>query len=132
MRPILQEIRKEYPFVDTIEFFSDGPTSQYRQKGNFHLLILKAPEFGFKSAVWNFFEAGHDKGIPDAVGGAIKRNADRFVKFGGDITTSEQFVKAMNGSDIHTILVPSQDIVTEIYDITTTALMLVKGTLKLH
>jgi len=31
---------------------------------------------GFKLATWNFNKAGHRKGVPDAIGAAIKRLVD--------------------------------------------------------
>ena len=42
LQPILTQIREVHPAVTTIHFFSDGPTSQYKQKGNF-LLFSKIP-----------------------------------------------------------------------------------------
>jgi len=36
LEPVLKMLKKEHPKADTIDFFSDGPTTQYRQKGNFH------------------------------------------------------------------------------------------------
>lgn len=84
-------LKKEHPKADTIEFFSDGPTTQYRQKGNFHLASQKPKQFGFKNITWNFFESGHGKGIPDAIGGALKRSADLQIKYGKDIMTAQQF-----------------------------------------
>jgi hypothetical protein len=36
-------------------------------------------ELGFKSATWNFWEAGHGKGAPDGIGSCVKRLADSLV-----------------------------------------------------
>lgn len=36
--PVLNKFRSEYPNVYQIHFFSDGSTTQYRQKKNFYLL----------------------------------------------------------------------------------------------
>ena len=47
LQPILTQIREVHPAVTTVHFFSDGSTSQYKQKGNF-LLFSKIPlKFGF-------------------------------------------------------------------------------------
>ena len=89
VKPILQDVRKRYPNITSIEFFSDGPTAQYRQKD----LASTVPKFlGFESMKCSYFEAGHGKGVPDAVGGAIKRAADNLVLHGTDITSAEALV----------------------------------------
>ena len=49
LRPILGVIRTDHPTVKKIHFFSDGPTSQYKQKGNFLLFANIALKFGFSS-----------------------------------------------------------------------------------
>ena len=36
--PVLVYIRESFPDVTTQHFVSDGPTTQYKQKGNFYLL----------------------------------------------------------------------------------------------
>lgn len=76
LKPVLNDIKKQYPNINSVEFFSDGPTSQYRQKFNFYMLAAEIYKLGFTKAEWNFFEAGHGKGVPDAVGGSVKRKAD--------------------------------------------------------
>ncbi|KAL8581932.1 hypothetical protein ACOMHN_010306 [Nucella lapillus] len=48
---------------------------------------------GFEFGSWNFFAASHGKGIPDAIGGIVKRTADRGVLQGWDITSSHEFVQ---------------------------------------
>jgi hypothetical protein len=37
LKPVLDEIQMTNPKIDTLHFFSDGPTTQYRQKGFFFL-----------------------------------------------------------------------------------------------
>ena len=59
--PILTYLRKETT-SDIVHFISDGPTPQYRNKQNFYLMSTKLFTYGFKSATWNFLEAGHGKG----------------------------------------------------------------------
>ena len=49
LRPILGVIRTEHPTVKKIHYFSDGPTSQYKQKGNFLLFANIPLKFGFSS-----------------------------------------------------------------------------------
>ncbi|CAC5358843.1 unnamed protein product [Mytilus coruscus] len=37
LNPLLDEIQIKYPDIHTLHFFSDGPSTQYKQKGNFFL-----------------------------------------------------------------------------------------------
>lgn len=73
LKPVLDLVQKENE-LSTIHFVSDGPTTQYKQKGNFGLFITTMKERGMQSATWNFCEAGHGKGAPDGIGGAVKVN----------------------------------------------------------
>ncbi|KAI4811884.1 hypothetical protein KUCAC02_014755 [Chaenocephalus aceratus] len=89
LSPILDEVKASYPSVEVVHFFSDGPCTQYRQKGNFFLFSTELMNRGFKRGTWNFFEASHGKGAPDGVGGLLKRTADRLVSQGHDIPSAE-------------------------------------------
>ena len=65
--------------------FSDGPTTEYRQRKNFFLFCTKFFDYGFQNGTWNYCEASHGKGAADGVGGVLKRTADRLVKQGTDL-----------------------------------------------
>jgi hypothetical protein len=93
LKPILKGIKNDNPGIKRVEIFSDGPTTQYKQKGNFYLFATALAALRYEEAAWNLFEAGHGKGVPDAVGGSIKRNADQKVKYGRDITSPKTFVE---------------------------------------
>ncbi len=71
-------------------FFSDGPSTQYRQKGNFYLFCTKLQQYEFQTGTWNFLEASHGKGAPDG-----KRTADRLVSHGKDIPNAELLFGAL-------------------------------------
>ncbi|CAH2091997.1 unnamed protein product [Euphydryas editha] len=79
LTPILEYIKNISPNVTTLHFFSDGPTTQYRQKGNFYLLTENIKNLGFEKSTWSFFESAHGKGAPDGIGGAVKRKLDKKV-----------------------------------------------------
>ena len=83
--PVIDYIAASHPSVDTLHFYSDGPTTQYRQKGNFYKFTTVIYEKGFIAATWNFSEAGHGKGAPDGIGATLKRTADQIVAHGTDI-----------------------------------------------
>jgi len=60
--PWLTKILLDWPWVDTLHFQSDGPTTQYRNKINFCLAATVPKLLGFGAVWWNFSEAGHGKG----------------------------------------------------------------------
>lgn len=132
MKPILKDIRVNHPQVSKIAVFSDGPTGQYRQKSNFYLFSTELQKLGFSHSSWNFFESGHGKGVPDAVGGALKRNADRKVKYGQDVSSAKVFVESMKDSDTDCRLVTEDQIIEEQIKLQKVSLKTIKGTMKLH
>lgn len=71
--PVLNYIKTTHTNISIIHFFSDGPTTQYRQKKNFYLFSQKMYDYGFSHSTWSFFEAAHGKGAADGIGAAIKR-----------------------------------------------------------
>lgn len=58
--PIQSELRKTQPTTDVLHFYSDGPTTQYKNKLNFYFFSTRIFDFGFRYATWNFFEAKQD------------------------------------------------------------------------
>ncbi|CAH0732005.1 unnamed protein product, partial [Brenthis ino] len=98
LHPILIKIIENYPGIDTIHYFSDGPFSQYRQKANFYLACTKTFSYGFQAFSWSFFEAGHGKGPADGIGGFLKRAADKKVATGTDVTDALQFYEVLKES----------------------------------
>jgi len=99
MKPVLLELRQLHPQVTDVHFFSDGPTPQYRNKQNFYLLSTQIYKLGFRGATWNFLASGHGKGAPDAIGGAVKRQADAMVSMGCDINDAENLFKCLQKTD---------------------------------
>ena len=83
LQPVLDDIAANYPAVTNINFFSDGPTTQYRQKKNFYLFSSMLSRF--QCATWNFFESSHGKRPAYGVGAVLKRTADRLVRQGADL-----------------------------------------------
>ena len=132
MKPVLEDIKKRYPHKSSIEFFSDGPSSQYRQRFNFFMFSSVIYRLGFSNAEWNFFEAGHGKGVPDAVGGAIKRKADQKVKFGSTIMLAKSFVKCLKKSQTQLFELPDTEIETARQELKKVDIKPIPGTLKLH
>ena len=74
-------IKADLPTVTKIHYWTDSPTSQYRNRYIFDILCRHESLFGIK-AVWNYFETGHGKGPCDGIGGSAKRQASDAVKQG--------------------------------------------------
>ena len=132
LQPVLKGIKKKTPSINSIELFSDGPTTQYREKGNFYLASVEPQQLGFEMITWNFFEAGHGKGVPDAVGGTLKRNADRVVKYGKDVTSGQHCVHHMKNSETVCRLIDDEEILKKQRVMAKLQLKPVAGTMKLH
>lgn len=78
LQPILKDINDN---VATIHYWSDSPTSRYRNKHIFDLVSNHEQRYGTK-ARWNYFEVGHGKGPCDGLGGSCKRLADEAMRSG--------------------------------------------------
>lgn len=99
LNPILNYVRKEYPHVNAVHFFSDGPATQYKQKKNFFLFTKYTKTMGFPLSTWNFSESAHGKGAADGVGGGLKRRLDDNVKHGLDIPDAYTAYTCLKKSD---------------------------------
>ena len=116
--------------------FSDGPTAQYKQKGNFFLFAKQLERRGFCFGTWNYFEAAHGKGAPDGVGAAIKRNTDRLVNMGRDCIDVKLMYEllATTGSKVK-MYVTSQRLIDDAsrdHERARDNIPTLKGTMKMH
>ena len=131
LEPVLSDVRHLYPNIETVYFWSDSPSAQYRQKLNFYLLSTELYKLGFKKGVWNFFESGHGKGAPDGVGGALKRTADRLVAQGQDVPNPKKLYEVLLQSETHIKLYfITSECIKKIERIP--SLATIPGTLKIH
>lgn len=78
IKELIPHLKVMLPQIKHIHYYTDSPTSQYRNKTIFYLLSHHKELFGV-STLWNVFEAGHGKGPCDGVGGSIKRMAEEAV-----------------------------------------------------
>jgi hypothetical protein len=133
LKPVLCNLQQTNSDITDLHFFSDGPTTQYRNKINFFLLSTQIYSLGFSCATWNFFESGHGKGAPDAIGGAVKRRADAMVNMGCDIADAHALYSALKKDEscISKYFVDGADI--EAMDRRNLHLLTaIVGTMKLH
>ena len=72
------ELKALIPDLSHCHYFTDSPTSQYRNKATFKIISSHEEYFG-SDATWNYSEAGHGKGPCYPIGGTAKRQADQAV-----------------------------------------------------
>lgn len=141
--PILDLVKASCPNVTVVHFFSDGPCTQYRQKGNFYLFCTKLHQCWFQSGTWNFFEASHgyskwrwrppQKGAPNGAGGLLKRTADRLVSHRKDIPNAELFFNILVDAQISVkLFYISEDSVDEATKNMPDSLPVVPSTMHIH
>ncbi|CAF3451066.1 unnamed protein product [Rotaria socialis] len=114
-----------------INFISDSPVSQYRNKTMIFLMEKLAIDRHI-DIKWIFLESGHGKGVADAVGAAVKHKFDVVVAVNPD-NTSENALSLIN-------VIKNTDIKFFLYDTTNIAslkkripnLRTVKGTASFH
>ncbi|KAF9417937.1 hypothetical protein HW555_005082 [Spodoptera exigua] len=133
LTPIIQLIKEETPNVNVIHFFSDGPSSQYRQKNNFFLLAHFAKELQLSFATWSFFESGHGKSVADGVGGSVKRALDRKVCQGFDVTDAKDAYDILKQClKVTKVFLVPDSAITDINKILPKNIQILKGTLQVH
>ena len=76
--PLLKEV---VPNLEMVDYWTDFPTSQYRNRTIFKIISCHKEYFGV-TASSDFMEAGHGKGPCDPIGDVAKQKADRAVKNG--------------------------------------------------
>jgi len=92
LMPVLNMIRDNNPHIQRIHVFSDGPVTQYKQKGNFYLFPRQMDKLGM-TGTWNYHESGHGRGIPDGIGAVVKIITNMVVLNGVDVMSAKDFVE---------------------------------------
>jgi hypothetical protein len=72
MSKVLDEfVKQKHPDVTMAYIFSDGPSSQFKNK----LIVSILPTLDkIVNIQWNYFATSHGKGAVDGIGGTMKRN----------------------------------------------------------
>jgi len=93
---ILKEVKK-ITEVKKVHYWTDGPSSQFKNRYNLSTVICHEGDFGC-GATWNFFETAHGKGPCDGVGAEVKRTVWRAILQSNVVVTSpsEFFLAAQN------------------------------------
>ena len=138
IKDMVEEIKiKIDPNVECLHYWTDSPTSQYRNKTIFQLIANHEKLFGIK-AKWNYFEAGHGKGPCDGIGGCTKRMADQAMKSGkAVIQDAKDFFgwtqsENCNLKNINFKFVPKEQCENTATEIQQWINRPIKGTMKIH
>ena len=81
IQKLIPLLKETLPNLEMIHYWTDSPTSQYRNKTIFKIVSCHDDYFGCKAS-WSYMESGHGKGPCDPIGGTAKRKADQAVKNG--------------------------------------------------
>ena len=73
---VMEMIQTKFPTATTVSIWTDGPSSQFKNKFIFSYIIRLIERYNV-SVSWNFFATSHGKGPNDALGGNVKRMAHR-------------------------------------------------------
>lgn len=105
-------LKDKYSEIECINVFSDGPSSQFKQRYLFSNLFLFETSHEIK-LTWNFFASSHGKGVVDGIGGTVKRTVWRHVKAGKVlVNTAQQFavVAAEMNPSVHIKFLSNEEI----------------------
>ena len=133
MKPAIDHVKAAYPKLTVVHFWSDGPTTQYRNKQHF-LFVSHIQKFGLTGCTWNYSEAGHGKGAADAIGGVIKRLADGAVNTGSTVKDAQSFHDVIaSRTKVQLFLIKEEDIdANDVYIKQYHDIRPIAGTMKLH
>ena len=86
---LISILREKYPEFERVHVFSDGPSSQFKQRFLFSNLYPWQKQFDCEIC-WHFLATSHGKGIIDGLGGTVKRSVWRYVRSGKGFATTPQ------------------------------------------
>lgn len=112
MQPILKLIKSYVSDLKSINFQSDGPSTQYKNKTNFYLFSHYCKVLGLNYATWNFTTAGHGKSCADGTGATVKGLCDRAVSNGVDVISAQNMIDVAKSSNskVKMFLITENDI----------------------
>ncbi|XP_033625038.1 uncharacterized protein LOC117288334 [Asterias rubens] len=81
MTHIFSDLKQKYQSIQKISVFSDGASSQFKQRFLFSNLHMWEEQFDVELR-WHFFATSHGKGVVDGLGGTVQRSVWRYVRSG--------------------------------------------------
>ena len=112
MQYIFNHLKSKFPNMKILDIFSDGASSQFKQKYLFSNLYSWEQEHDLKIR-WNFFATSHGKGVVDGIGGTVKRTVWRHIRSDqAHITNAKEFadVAQLRCPNIHVSFIPTEQI----------------------
>lgn len=132
LQPVLDLIKSKLQGTPSVHFWSDGPTSQYRNKTAFFFFSC-IQSSGFGPCTWNFFESNHGKGPADAIGGIVKRTADTAINTGCQIKDAEGLCRELSKrTKVKLFVISTEDIERMQQKLVGVRPKVIPGTMKLH
>lgn len=116
---IMKELKSTNPGIKMINVFSDGASSQFKQRFLFSNLHTWEQEHNVKIR-WNFFATSHGKGVVDGLGGTVKRSVWRQVKSGqSSVTTAKEYaqVAKQRNPNIHVKFISKEIIQVKVQEL---------------
>ena len=134
MKPVFKWLLADQPQLTSIHVFSDGPSTQYKNKTNFFLTSYYKDilDCEIESLTWNYFESGHGKGAADAIGGTLKRIADDSVNKGADIPDAMSLYTLLQDSSKVRLFFVSDAEIHVVDELIPNTLAPVRGTASIH
>lgn len=134
---LVPELKSLDPELSHIHYWTDGPTSQYRNKAIFNTIANHKDIYGM-TATWNYWEAGHGKGPCDGLGGTVKRMADDAINAGKVAIQDPSDFYAWSQSthcsmkSVRFMFVSAEDCQKKAMELAKVKLKPIHGTMKLH
>ena len=132
---LVPELKLIDPQLQMIHYWSDSPSSQYRNKYIFDAVANHFDTYGCQ-ARWNYFESGHGKGPCDGLGGTSKRMADEASRSGRCVITNArdfyQWGKTSNMTNVTFRFVSKDTCEAKANLVASRSVKSVAGTMKLH
>ena len=134
---VMPDLKRFVPGLKRIHYWTDSPTSQYRNKTIFDVVARHEEIYGV-AATWNYFESGHGKGPCDGLGGITKRMADEAVKSGKyEIDDAKKFFAwtestACTMKSVNFKFVSTEECQKKANELSENSVKPVAGTMKMH
>ena len=88
---IINRLKQKYPTIEQLDVFTDGASSQFKQRFLFSNLHAWEQEHELKIK-WHFFATSHGKGVVDGLGGTVKRAVWRHIRSGhANVSNAEEY-----------------------------------------
>ena len=112
-----QLIKKRHQNVKQVYVFSDGPSSQFKNKYIAHFLHTLNKIVPIQ---WNYFATSHGKGVVDGIGGTVKRLVSNAVMTGKSpvVADAQSFYRVASSlTSSVTVSIVSQKEITDTLDL---------------